>query len=469
MTTPISSDYRYLFEAEVPFDGRVPSPTGRTLDAAMTATQVPAVSVAAVVDEDVRWAGAWGRAGTDDPREVTTATLFQAGSISKTVAAFCALRLIDAGHFGLDDNVNDVAATSLIESSLGEWNPRVSVRQLLAHTAATNNGGYPGYSSPSIPDGREVIRGSERTNTPPVRVIGLPGTRFSYSGGGYVVLQEMISAVTGHRFEDVAEEVLFHPAGMSRTTYDQHDADPDRAFGHRDGLKQLDGGYRRYPEMAAAGLWTTATDLARFLGELMRARRGAPNALISHALAGEMFRPQSDESYGLGVRLSRHLDSEWFGHGGDTEGFAADLLGTSEGLGVAIMTNADVSWHVINAIRAAVGRLHAWPGMPIPVSTAAAPPPPVGDYLTTEGIELRLERTDSGATMTLAGQRSLPLSWDGAGGWTSAELSLKIVPTSANRLVILQTRQHGPVTPLTADKVQPAEHGTGSSRPRNAD
>jgi CubicO group peptidase (beta-lactamase class C family) len=241
----------------------------------------------------------------------------------------------------------------------------VTVRQLLSHTAGTNVGGYPGYASASYPSGLEVIEGSSRTNTPPVRVTSIPGTRFSYSGGGYVVLQEIIAAVTGRAFERVAGDVVFAAAGMTRSTYAQDVADPDRACGHRHTGAPLDrGGHRRYPEMAAAGLWTTATDLARFMTELMRARADEPDALISPELAAQMFTPQSEASYGLGLRLSRHGDSEWFGHGGDTQGFEAELLGTSRGLGLAVMTNADMSGGLINAIRAAVARLHWWPAVP---------------------------------------------------------------------------------------------------------
>ena len=421
----------------------------------MQTISVPAVSVAAVVDGKVAWSGAWGVTSTTDPQPVNPSTVFQAGSISKNVAAFCALQLIERGQFGLDDVIDKIAGRRLLRTVDDTWQAQVTVRQLLSHTAGTNNGGYPGYATAVHPDGLEVIEGSSRTNTPPVRVVGVPGTRFSYSGGGYVVLQEVIAAATGMTFDRVAAEVLFSAAGMTRSTYAQDIQDPDRASGHRDDGTPLEGGFRRYPEMAAAGLWTTATDLARFLTVLMQARRGAADALISPDLSAQMFTPHSEASYGLGIRLSPHPDNEWFGHGGDTQGFEADLLGTSQGLGLAVMTNADMSVHVINAVRAAIARLHSWPAVPGVVASVGipAPAPPAGCYADADGRRFRVEATPAGASLTWDKQPVLPLRWDGTGGWTSSEVNVTLMADGPSRVRLLQTLDHGPVQALTAEMI----------------
>ncbi|MCW2529760.1 MAG: penicillin-binding protein beta-lactamase class [Pseudonocardiales bacterium] len=454
MTSECSTDFCRAFPDRVPFDGVVPAATGPSLASTMHATSVPAVSLAVVVDGKVAWSGAWGVTNSA-ARPVSTSTAFQAGSISKTVAAFCALQLVDRGYFGLDDVVNEIAGKPLLRTADDSWHPRVTVRQLLSHTAGINVGGYPGYPTSPHPDGREVIEGSSRTNTPPVRVIGIPGTRFSYSGGGFVVLQEVIAAATRMAFDRVAADVLFSAAGMVRSTYAQDAEDPDRASGHRDDGTQLEGAYRRYPEMAAAGLWTTATDLARFLTVLMRARRGEADALISPELAAQMFTPQSEEAYGLGIQLSRHGDREWFGHPGDTQGFEADLLGTSQGLGLAVMANADLSRSVINAVRASVARLHSWPAVPGVTANPArpAPAPPVGRYVDDHGRTIEVQATARGAKVTVDGQPPLPLRWDGSGGWTSDEVNVTLMSDGPTRVRLLQTLQHGPVPAVVADLV----------------
>ena len=166
--------------------GLISAPEGPTLEHAMRALAVPLESPwLRSVNGQVAWSDGWGVVGADGSQRVDGATMFQAGSISKMVAAVLTLRLVDAGLFGLDDLVAEVAGEPLLVAADGSWHPQVSLRQLLAHAGGVNNGGFPGYPTDDYPRPREVIAGSDRTNTPPIRVIGLPGTAFSYSGGGY--------------------------------------------------------------------------------------------------------------------------------------------------------------------------------------------------------------------------------------------------------------------------------------------
>jgi hypothetical protein len=152
--------------------------------------RIPGVSIAVVAGGALAWAYAWGAAQAGRPGPVTEHTLFQAGSISKPVAAVCALRLFAQGHLDLDSDVNQVLVSWKVPANAG-WQPRVTVRQLLSHTAGLTVHGFPGYRADRpAPSLIQVLNG--QGNTAPVRVATLPGLQFSYSGGGYCVLQQLL-------------------------------------------------------------------------------------------------------------------------------------------------------------------------------------------------------------------------------------------------------------------------------------
>jgi CubicO group peptidase (beta-lactamase class C family) len=140
----------------------------------------------------------------------------------------------------------------------------------------------------------EVLQGSG--NTPPVRVGTIPGLQFSYSGGGYCVLQQLLVDLTGLAFPELAQELVLGPLGMGDSSYQQPLPEhrwAQAARGHRIGGAPVAGGWHVYPEMAAGGLWTTPSDLARFAAAVQRARAGAPGAILPPGLAGELLRPQA--------------------------------------------------------------------------------------------------------------------------------------------------------------------------------
>jgi CubicO group peptidase (beta-lactamase class C family) len=181
--------------------------------------RIPAVSIAVVRGGGLAWAHAWGVAAAGRPDPVTPRTLFQAGSISKPVAAMCALRLAAQGRLDLDADVNEVLVAWKVPANHG-WQPRVSVRQLLSHTAGLTVHGFPGYPlDQPAPSLVEVLQGSG--NTPPVRVGTIPGLQFSYSGGGYCVLQQLLVDLTGLAFPELAQELVLGPLGMGDSSYQQ--------------------------------------------------------------------------------------------------------------------------------------------------------------------------------------------------------------------------------------------------------
>ena len=339
---------------------------GWTLGERMDRWNVEAVSVAIIDDYAIAWARAWGLADRETGAPATPETLFQAGSISKPVAATGALRLVEEGFFDLDTVVNRyLTRWKLPDNEFTEQSP-VTIRRLLSHTAGTTVHGFPGYPPwepvPTVP---QLLDGVPPANTPAVRVDILPGSRVRYSGGGTTIVQLAMSDVTSEPFPELMQRLVLQPAGMTHSTYENPLPEArlsEAAAGyHRDG-SAVSGKRHTYPEMAAAGLWTTPADLARFAIAMQNSLRGARGGVLRPETAQEMITPVMEEA-GLGFFLEDRGGSVWFQHGGADEGFQALLLASSEGgRGIAVMANSDNGGAIAREILRAVALEYGWDG-----------------------------------------------------------------------------------------------------------
>jgi hypothetical protein len=169
--------------------------------------------------------------------------------------------------------------------------------------------------------------------------------------------------VTGRPFPALLADLVLGPVGMTDSTYAQPlpgDRRAAAASGHRANGTLLPGRYHTYPEMAAAGLWTTPTDLATFLLEIQRAVRGQ-SKVLSAALAREMITVQRG-SYGLGLSLEGTGPDASFGHGGSNAGFKCQMVAFVEGgRGAVVMTNGDQGGRLAAELLRAVSAEYGWP------------------------------------------------------------------------------------------------------------
>lgn len=334
-----------------------------TIAARMEHYRVPGISVAVINDGKIEWARGYGvkRAASTD--SVDTATRFQAASISKPVAATAALRLVEEGKLDLDGNVNDRLRSWRVPDNAFTAKQPVTLREILSHTAGLTVHGFPGYAADvAVPSAVDVLDG--KGNTAPVRVDTLPGSLWRYSGGGYTVAQVLMGDVTGEPFAAVMKRLVLDPLGMTQSTYEQPlpaSLQDSAAVAYRPDGSEVEGRWHTYPEQAAAGLWTTPSDLARFALGIRAAYLGEDGAILKEATAREMLTERMG-GYGLGVAVEGSGDSLRFSHGGANEGYRAFfVLYPATGDGVAVMTDSDAGAALYMEVVRAVADVYGWP------------------------------------------------------------------------------------------------------------
>ena len=217
------------------------------------------------------------------------------------MAASAALYLVEHGKLSLDNDVNEKLRTWKVPENEFTKDQKVTLRRLMSHSAGLTVHGFPGYDlNEPVPTLVQILNGEKPANTAPIRVDFLPGTRVRYSGGGVTIEQQLMMDVTGKPFPALMREIVLDKLGMTDSSYEQP-LPPSRAAmtasGTRAHGKVIHGRWHIYPEMAAAGLWTTPTDLSRFAIEIALSKHGKSNRVLSEAMTRK-----------CSLRCSRRLD-----------------------------------------------------------------------------------------------------------------------------------------------------------------
>ncbi|WP_395741096.1 serine hydrolase domain-containing protein [Prosthecobacter sp.] len=334
------------------------------IEAMMSKAKVTGLSLAILHDGKIVKAKGYGMADKDSHKPVTADTLFQAASISKPVAALGALRLVEQKVLSLDADVNTVLKKWKVPENEFTKEKKVTLRGILSHSAGINGDHFDGYEDGKpVPELMEVLNGKKPANSPPIRVGCVPGSEWRYSGGGYVVLQQMMLDTTQKPFPSFMAETVLGPLGMTSSTYEQPLPAAKAALaatGHYADGTAVNGRWHIYPEMAAAGLWTTATDLARFVLGVNQAFAGESQSVISKATARQMLTVQRDDD-GLGLFLAGKGEILQFYHTGRNEGFDAYVIGcTYKAQGIAILINANDSSGLLGDLAREIAVMYGW-------------------------------------------------------------------------------------------------------------
>jgi CubicO group peptidase (beta-lactamase class C family) len=332
----------------------------------MARRHIAGASLAIIQDGRIALARAYGVVDESTRAPVTTATLFQAGSISKPVSALGALHLVEQGKLSLDGDVNAKLTSWRVPENRFTATEKVTLRRLLSHSAGVTVHGFPGYDTADpVPSLIQVLDGAPPANTGPIRVDTTPGALWRYSGGGFTIMQQLMIDVSGTPFPRFMQETVLGPIGMTGSSFDQPQPASRAALtasGYYADRTPVRGRWHVYPEMAAAGLWTTPTDLARFAIEVQETLAGRGHGVISPAMARQYVTVQNGGS-GLGIGVSGSGRALSFSHGGRDEGFDAQLMAFVEtGQGAAIMINANDNSRFMGRTLAFIARTYDWSG-----------------------------------------------------------------------------------------------------------
>ena len=327
---------------------------------------VPGVSVAVIQDFKIHWAKAYGVADVETGQLVDIETMFQAASISKPVAAMGVLRAVQDGLFSLDDDINDILDSWTLDGREFTRNRPVTPRTLTSHTSGLGDGfGFPGYDPEQpLPTTVQILEGHELSNVGSVFMEREPLTFYEYSGGGVTIMDLALADVRRRPFVDVLQEGVLAPIGMTRSSYAQpispeHNQNAARA--HDNNGESRGPKWHVYPEHAAAGLWTTPTDLARLIIEVQRSASGESNRVLSQSMIQEMLNPVGVGPFAVGFTVSKVGEGWYFSHGGSNWGFRALMLAHKvKGYGLVVMTNADQGSTVINEISRRIQYTYNW-------------------------------------------------------------------------------------------------------------
>jgi CubicO group peptidase (beta-lactamase class C family) len=375
--------------------------------------KVPGVSIAVINNYKIEWAKGYGVKEVGKEDVVTLDTLFQAASISKPVAASAALHFVEEGVLDLDENVNNKLDSWRIPDNKYTEEEKVTLRRLLSHSSGLTVHGFRGYAQgEEIPTVLQVLDGEEPANSDPVRVDIEPGSQSRYSGGGFTVMQYMLTELKNKPFPQIMRETVLDPLNMRLSTYEQplpENRRGEEAIAYRSNGKPIEGKWHTYPEMAAAGLWTTPSDLCRFAIELMLSVKGKPNKTLSKEMVSQMLSVQKG-NYGLGIGLGEKGENFSFSHGGGNEGFKCYLVAYPEkGQGVAIMTNSDNGSKLYIEILTSIANEYVWNAFQPEEKALAEVDPSIydqytGKYMLSPGVTVTVSKENNRLYVQVPGE-----------------------------------------------------------------
>ena len=356
-----------------------------TLADRMQFYKVPGVSIAVVNRGEVQWARGYGVLEAGSAKRVTAETLFQACSISKPVTAVAILAMVQRNELDLDEDVNKKLRTWKVPENQFTKEEKVTLRRLLSHTAGVTVSGFRGYATDEpVPTLLQILDGAKPANSQPIRVDTAPGSQWRYSGGGFMITQQLMIDVTGEQFPQLMRRVVLQKVGMNDSFFENplpQKLTLRAARGHGESGQKVKGDWHVYPEMAAGGLWTTPSDLARLVIELQRSKAGKSEKILSARSTNEMFSGQMKDfpvamvsqryarqitNQGIGFRLEGNGASSRFSHHGGNEGYRCFIVAyVNSGEGAIVMTNSDNSFELIQEIVRSIAKEYGWLDYPL--------------------------------------------------------------------------------------------------------
>ncbi|MBK8500805.1 MAG: beta-lactamase family protein [Saprospiraceae bacterium] len=357
-----------------------------TLAERMKHYNVAGLSVAVIDKYRIVWAKGYGYADKKQNRKVTANTMFEPGSISKSLNAVGILQLAQHGKLDLYQDINQYLVNWKFPYDTVSPDKKITTAQLLSHTAGLTVHGFPGYQRDSTIAGvTDILDGRAPSNTEAVRSFTEPGKEARYSGGGILITQQMLTDLTQQRYEQYMYEHVLRPLGMTNSSYNQPPAVSQRknlATGYKSNGNEVPGKYFVYPEQAAAGLWTTPTDIGKYIIEMQQAYQGKSSKVINQEMVKLHTTPVKND-IAMGTYIQNRNGEKYFVHTASNEGFSGLFIGgLTNGKGAAIFVNSDdasIAFELVNSIALE----YNWNGFSKPEQITTVP---VNDTLTSKYI-----------------------------------------------------------------------------------
>jgi len=335
---------------------------GITLVERMKECHTSAVSIAIIENYEIREAYAYGVKRRAAKEKVSIDTLFQAGSISKPVFAVAVMRLAERGTLDIDTDISEY----LVDYDVPTYDNKkhkITLRQILSHHAGLNLHGFAGYQQgQKIPTVEQILTGAFPSNHLKLKLFREPETGFQYSGGGYILAQKIVTDVCKRNFCDLMNDLVCSPLSMTHSTYSQplpENKLNEIAVGYNHHNLQLSGGYNIMPELSAAGLWTTPSNLARFGIEIMKALKSESTFLEKKTAELMTTKAYENSPYGVGFAVNQSKKGLTFGHGGSNFGYHSYMVFCpDDGSGIVVMQNSDIGINIPNEVTNAFKELY---------------------------------------------------------------------------------------------------------------
>ena len=370
--------------------------------------KVPGLSFALIDNGKVAWSSGYGKLSSSSDKPVTRNTLFQAASLAKPVTAFAVMRMHDKAKIDINKPITEYLKSFQLPVEQADANKVINFENLLNHSSGLSAGGYMGYAQgDAIPTDIQTLLGQEPANTKAVKVELAAGKQVMYSGAGYTLAEVALQDEFGRPFEQLMATWVLQPLNMQHSSFDMaypQQTKVEVALGHDSTGAVIEGGWRVHPEQAAAGLWSTATDLASLAAELTKGYHGKSD-VISKRSARQMLapvKPSEDLSayFGGQPAMTFVTDGEGerflFKHNGGNSGYRSFMIMYPEtGDGAVFLTNSDAGFSVgFDMIRAA-SAVYNWPDYKakayrkrkVDVSKQSRL---LGDYVFENGVQVSL-------------------------------------------------------------------------------
>jgi CubicO group peptidase (beta-lactamase class C family) len=326
------------------------------------------VSIAVIQNYKVVWARGYGWADVKEKRPVTENTLFQVASVSKSINSMGVLKLAQDKKIDLNTDINQYLTSWKFPYDSVSHGKKITTLNLLTHTGGITSSAPEYVFKDTIPALIQTLNGEASpsrfvySTVVPARSITEPNVKFQYSNNGIGITQLMVSDITNKPYEQYISEVVFKPLGMMHSCYTADSIKSQKqilATGYLNGV-EIPGKHVIIPTIAAGGLWTTPTDLAKFIIELQLSYQGKSNKVLSQEMAKRMLTPYI-ETIAPGVFLKEVNAGKYFEHSGSLPGFNSQYYGSMEGgNGVAVIVNSGSSSVFIQEIINSVATVYNW-------------------------------------------------------------------------------------------------------------